>query len=456
MSGSVASFNSTSAGSLWSSVSASVQNITSKTAFIDFYERVRSIGDLAVLKSNIYINDRLYVNDLNKEVRGPYTLSELSTVSAYEAWKDNATVLPYGEFIRLSQVTQHLDSYDFASPLSASQISLVLKYIIKSAACAGCDILSLVADHVFLRDTAGVIYRAAVLSDGTVGEYKVFYIPHYTWGLSDFDGLQKILNLNDTNPVLAAILDGRIAENRKLKNVVIPHFLVSLDTTAHEIKRLDTDAAGAGLFNSRIYMESLDLSYIIDLSYFKGTVGATMSTVGKGSTLTCLCTGNNYLFPRATALTSVVIGPQTIFTGVANAFADSIVTDIKIADNGMYPAKDISIPAVQSIYSAPYANYGSSVEVTVHVPVIHTLVAPATSDSVVNEEDEQYAAVLTTAYDPAAVAATPTTTGEGEQATTSTASFEYPAKATVEPTFIYHVYSKTLLPAATGEFADGE
>lgn len=451
MSGSLASFNSTSAGSLWSSVSASVQNLVSKTAFIDFYERVRSIGDLAILKSNIYIDDHLYVNDLNKEVRGPYTLMELSNVSAYDAWKDNATVLPYGEFIRLSQVTQHLDSYDFASILSAQQIALVMKYIVKSVACVGCDVLSLIADHVFLRDTAGIIYRAPVFSDGSIGDYKVFYIPHYTWGLSDLEGPQKILNINDTNPVLAAILEGRIAENRKLKNVVIPHYLVSLDTSVFEVKRFDTDAAGAGLFNSRIYMESLDISYIIDISYFKGTLGATMSTIGKGSTLTCLCSGNNFLFPRATSLTSVVIGPQTIFTGVTNAFADSIITDIKIADNGMNPTEN-SIPTITNIYNAPYANYTGPIEVNVHVPIIHTLVDP-TGENVLNEENEKFGASVSTAYNPENVAAIP----NGESEPPVTPAFGYSAKTsgtTITPTFVYKAYSKTLIPPAKGEFAE--
>lgn len=433
MSGAVSTFNSTSVGSLWNATSVSIAKLTEKTSFIDFFVRVQALGDLAVLKSNVYVCDHFYLNSLQKEVCGPYTFAELSTVSAYDAWKDNATVLPVGEFVRLTQTLQHLDSYDFCSPISPIQIAVLLKFI---SGC--CETADLVTDHVFLRDTAGVIYRAAVDGEGKVGDYRVFYVPHFVWGMSDFEGANKLVNLNDKHPVVAAILAGRITEARKLKHVVIPHFLVSLDGSVQEIKRFDEDAAGAGLFNSRIFMESLDISYIVDLRYFKGDTGAVWNSE-TGTTLQCCCSGNNFFFPKAVRLTSVIMGPQTDIAGVQYAFADSILTDIKVANNGMPLLADSLTVITQEIYTAATALYTSTEadnSVYVHGPILHTYVMPTGGN--VNEENENIGPQ------------SPENKLEMDKlVATSGANFNFPASTktgTYAPTPVYMVYAKTLIP----------
>ena len=372
--------NSTASGTLWTSVASNLSTLSNKTSFIQVLEGVNKLGNLAILKGNVFINDHLYLNEIDKEVRGPYDSVDTASVSAHTIITDNATVLPYGAFARLDQVLQKLDNYEFASYVSTTDmLAYVLPIISKCSCCLSAS--DVVTNHVFMRDCYGLIYRAEIGDDNTIGEFKLFYIPHYNWSKNDFEGANKIINLSHEHPIIAAILSKRIIASRLLTDVHVPHYLVTLNGASYKVEAIDEIARTCGLLNNRTYMKSLSMPYIVDFTDFKGTSRTA------GTTAQCGCVNNDMLFANCKALTSITLGPQALLTGVTNAFADSLLTDITFADNGMFFPADFP----ENIYTAPISMYPLSTigewNVNIHVPY-YTTIAAGTVTGFVNEADE--------------------------------------------------------------------
>ena len=427
--------NSTASGTLWTSVASNLSTLSNKTSFIQVLEGVNKLGNLAILKGNVFINDHLYLNEIDKEVRGPYDSVDAASVSAHTIITDNATVLPYGAFARLDQVLQKLDNYEFASYVSTTDmLAYVLPIISKCSCCLSAS--DVVTNHVFMRDCYGLIYRAEIGDDNTIGEFKLFYIPHYNWSKNDFEGANKIINLSHEHPIIAAILAKRIIASRLLTDVHVPHYLVTLNGASYKVEAIDEIARTCGLLNNRTYMKSLSMPYIVDFTDFKGTSRTA------GTTAQCGCVNNDMLFANCKALTSITLGPQALLTGVTNAFADSLLTDITFADNGMFfPAE---FPA--NIYTAPIAMYPLSTigewNVNIHVPYYTTIAAGEVNDFV-NEADEPETVKPHVPPTSASLS-----TGNAEAGYTG--GFTYPAASSakyIAPTNVYvRLYGKTLIP----------
>ena len=439
--------NSTASGTLWTSVASNLSTLSNKTSFIQVLEGVNKLGNLAILKGNVFINDHLYLNEIDKEVRGPYDSIDAASVSAHTIITDNATVLPYGAFARLDQVLQKLDNYEFASYVSTTDmLAYVLPIISKCSCCLSAS--DVVTNHVFMRDCYGLIYRAEIGDDNTIGEFKLFYIPHYNWSKNDFEGANKIINLSHEHPIIAAILAKRIIASRLLTDVHVPHYLVTLNGASYKVEAIDEIARTCGLLNNRTYMKSLSMPYIVDFTDFKGTSRTA------GTTAQCGCVNNDMLFANCKALTSITLGPQALLTGVTNAFADSLLTDITFADNGMF---FYSKPEVASeggegeegtsgFYTAPIAMYPLSTigewNVNIHVPY-YTTIAAGDVAGFVNEADEPKVITVHTNIKPSDLS-----TGSAEAGYTG--GFAYPTASSakyIAPTNVYvRLFGKTLIP----------